>query len=92
MTTPGHASEADGRDRSHATFLPPDLGSFCRLDELGLQVVGQQLEPGRAVLARPKRQTASENFQDRDLGVEATGEQLLAEPGINRPTSWLLGG
>ncbi|WP_164520471.1 hypothetical protein [Specibacter cremeus] len=20
----------------HATFLPPDLGSFCRLDELGL--------------------------------------------------------
>ena len=36
---------------SHATFLPPDLGSFCRLDELGLQVVGQRLEPGRAVLA-----------------------------------------
>jgi hypothetical protein len=29
----------------------PDLGSFCRLDELGLQVVGQRLEPGRAVLA-----------------------------------------
>ena len=40
-----------GRDRPHATFLPPDLGSFCRLDELGLQVVGQRLEPGRAVLA-----------------------------------------
>jgi hypothetical protein len=36
---------------SHATFLPPDLGSLCRLDELGLQVVGQRLEPGRAVLA-----------------------------------------
>ena len=35
----------------HATFLPPDLGAFCRLDELGLQVVGQRLEPGRAVLA-----------------------------------------
>ena len=51
MTTPAHASEADGRDMSHATFLPPDLGSFCRLDELGLQVVGQRLEPGRAVLA-----------------------------------------
>jgi hypothetical protein len=34
-----------------ATFVPPDLGSFCRLDELGLQVVGQRLEPGRAVLA-----------------------------------------
>jgi hypothetical protein len=34
-----------------ATFVPPDLGSFCRLDELGLQVVGQRLEPGRVVLA-----------------------------------------
>jgi hypothetical protein len=28
-------------------FLPPARGSFCRLDELGLQVVGQRLEPGR---------------------------------------------
>ena len=28
------------------TFVRPDLGSFCRLDELGLQVVGQRLEPG----------------------------------------------
>ena len=51
MTAPAHASEADGRDISHATFVRPDLGSFCRLDELGLQVVGQRLEPGRAVLA-----------------------------------------
>jgi hypothetical protein len=42
---------ADGRDAPHATFVRPDLGSFCRLDELGLQVVGQRLEPGRAVLA-----------------------------------------
>ena len=33
------------------TFVRPDLGSFCRLDELGLQVVGQRIEPGRAVLA-----------------------------------------
>jgi hypothetical protein len=36
---------------SHAAFLPPDLGSFCRPDEFGLQVAGQRLEPGRAVLA-----------------------------------------
>ena len=38
VTTSAHASEADGRDMSHATFLAPDLGSFCRLDELGPQV------------------------------------------------------
>jgi hypothetical protein len=41
---------ADGRDMP-PTFVRPDLGSFCRLDELGLRVVGQRLEPGRAVLA-----------------------------------------
>jgi transposase len=34
-----------------ATFARPDLGAFCRLDELGLEVLGQRLEPDRAVLA-----------------------------------------
>ncbi len=34
-----------------ATFAGPDLSTFCRLDELGLEVVGQRLEPDRAVLA-----------------------------------------
>jgi transposase len=34
-----------------ATFVRPDLAAFCRLDELGLEVVGQRLDPGRAVLA-----------------------------------------
>ena len=35
----------------HATFARPDLTTFARLDELGLEVVGQHVEPGRAVLA-----------------------------------------
>jgi transposase len=34
-----------------ATFDCPDLTTFARLDELGLEAVGQRLEPGRAVLA-----------------------------------------
>jgi hypothetical protein len=34
-----------------ATFAGPDLTTFCRLDELGLEVTGQRLEPNRAVLA-----------------------------------------
>jgi len=34
-----------------ATFACPDLTAFARLDELGLEVVGQRLEPDRAVLA-----------------------------------------
>lgn len=34
-----------------ATFACPDLTTFCRLEEPGLEVVGQRLEPDRAVLA-----------------------------------------
>lgn len=34
-----------------ATFACPDLTTFCRLDELGLVVTGQRIEPDRAVLA-----------------------------------------
>jgi hypothetical protein len=34
-----------------ATFATPDLTTFCRLDGLGLTVVGQRLEPDRTVLA-----------------------------------------
>ena len=33
------------------TFAAPDLTTFCRLEGLGLEVTGQRLEPGRAVLA-----------------------------------------
>jgi len=35
----------------HATFACPDLTTFCRVDDLGLVVTGQLLEPGRTVLA-----------------------------------------
>ena len=34
-----------------AVFACPDLTTFCRLDELGLDVTGQRVEPDRAVLA-----------------------------------------
>lgn len=34
----------------HSTFDAPCLTTFCRLDELGLEAVGQRLEPDRTVL------------------------------------------
>jgi len=34
----------------HATFAPADLTTFCRLDELGLEVIGQCVSAARAVL------------------------------------------
>ena len=40
-----------GRDVGGATFACPDLTTFTRLDELGLEVIGQRLEPDCAVLA-----------------------------------------
>jgi hypothetical protein len=43
-------SDATVGERADA-FARPDLSTFCRLDELGLIVTGQRLEPGRAVLA-----------------------------------------
>lgn len=33
-----------------ATFATPDVTTFCRLGALGLEVVGQRVEPGRTVL------------------------------------------
>ncbi len=37
-------------DVSDATFATADLTPFARLDELGLVVTGQRIEPGRAAL------------------------------------------
>jgi hypothetical protein len=37
-------------DMLHAIFAAPCLTTFCRLDELGLEAVGQRLEPDQAVI------------------------------------------
>ncbi len=66
---------ADGRDAPHATFVRPDLGSFCRLDELGLQVVGQRIEPCRAVLACRVVETDEFARWCRRCGCEAAQDQ-----------------
>lgn len=47
VPTPTHPEDLDVSD---ATFRSPDLTTFCRLDELGLVVVGQHLKPDAAVL------------------------------------------
>ncbi|MET3207046.1 hypothetical protein ABIB17_003959 [Arthrobacter sp. UYEF6] len=39
------------QETSTYSTLPPDLNTFCPLDELRLKVTGQRLEPDRAVLA-----------------------------------------
>ena len=46
-----YTAHPEDLDVPDATFACPDLTTFCRLDELGLEVTGQRLEPDRAVLA-----------------------------------------
>ena len=38
-------------DMPNTTFDRPDLSAFTRLDDLGLEVTGQRIEPDHAVLA-----------------------------------------
>jgi len=76
----------------HATFATPDLTSFCRLDELGLTVVGQRLESDQAVIEC--RLTAPDPWCRR-CGAEATSRgtltrRLAHEPFGHRPTTLLL--
>ena len=73
-------------------FTRPSLNSFCRLDELGLVVVGQRLEPKRAVLAC---RVAQDDRWCRRCGDEGSPRdsvtrQLAHEPFGWRPTTLLV--
>ncbi len=61
---------------SDATFACPDLTTFCHLDELGLEVTGQRLEPDRAALAC--------RVEDPDDWCHRCGEQGVARDTVLR--------
>jgi transposase len=79
-------------DVPDATFACPDLTTFCRLDQLGLEVTGQRLRADRAVLAC--------RITDEDRWCRRCGEegalrdtvtrQLAHEPFGWRPTTLLV--
>ena len=75
-----------------ATFAYPDLTTFTRLDELGLEVTGQRLEPGRVVLAC---RVVEPDQWCRRCGCEGaardtTTRELAHEPFGWRPTTLLV--
>ena len=75
-----------------ATFATPDLTTFCRLDELGLEVVGQRLEPDRTVL---ECRLAEADPWCRGCGAEGVPRgtvtrRLAHDPFGHRPTTLLL--
>ncbi|WP_019481127.1 ISL3 family transposase [Arthrobacter sp. TB 23] len=76
----------------NATFHAPDLTTFCRLDELGLEAVGQQLCPGRAVI---ECRVVQANPWCRGCGSagvlrDTVTRRLAHEPFGHRPTTLLV--
>ena len=69
------------------TFACPDLTMFCRLDELGLVVVGQRLESGRAVLAC---RVAAGEFDRwcRRCGAEGAPRDTVTRRLAHEPFGW----
>jgi transposase len=68
-----------------ATFACPDLTTFCRLDELGLQVLGQHLEPDRAVLAC---RVVEADQWCRRCGCEGTVRDTVTRRLAHEPLGW----
>ena len=68
-----------------ATFCVPDLTTFARLDELGLVVLGQRLESGRAVLAC---RVSEPDEWCRRCGCEGTPRDSLVRRLAHEPFGW----
>jgi transposase len=67
------------------TFARPDLTTFCRLDELGLEVVGQRLEPDRAVLAC---RVVDPDDRCRRCGGEGVARDTVTRRLAHEPLGW----
>ena len=66
-------------------FVRPDLTTFCRLDELGLEVLGQRLEPDRAVLAC---RVVEPDQWCRRCGCEGTPRDTVLRRLAHEPLGW----
>ena len=72
-----------------ATFARPDLTTFARLDELGLVVVGQRLEPDRAVLAcRVVEPGDGSHRWCRRCGCEGVPRDSVVRRLAHEPVGW----
>jgi transposase len=70
---------------SDATFACPDLTTFCRLDELGLEVTGQRIEPERAVLAC---RVVEPDSWCRRCGCEGVPRDTVTRRLAHEPLGW----
>jgi transposase len=72
-------------DVPDATFACPDLTAFARLDELGLEVTGQLLEPERAVLGC---RVVEPDEWCRRCGCQGVGRDTVVRPLAHEPLGW----
>ena len=70
---------------SPAGFTRADMTTFCRLDELGLEVTGQRLDPDRAVLAC--RVVEPDNWCHR-CGCEGVVRDTVIRRLAHEPLGW----
>ena len=70
---------------SDATFARPDLTTFARLDERGLEVVGQRVEPDRAVLAC---RVVEPDQWCRRCGCQGTVRDTVTRRLAHEPLGW----
>ena len=70
-----------------ATFDTPHLTRFCRLDGLGLIIVGQRLEPDRAVLACTVEASETDRWC-RSCGAEGTPRGAVTRTLAHTPFGW----
>lgn len=66
-------------------FACPDLTSFCRLDELGLEVTGQRVQADRAVLAC---RIAEEDRWCRRCGEQGRPRDTVTRQLAHEPFGW----
>ena len=70
------------------TFSRPDLDAFCRLDTLGLTVVGQQLDGSRAVLACQVREGLEQDRWCRGCGGAGRVRDSVVRRLAHVPFGW----
>ncbi len=67
------------------TFVAPDVTTFCRLDGLGLVVIGQRIEPDRAVLAC---RVLEDDRWCRRCGCEGVVHDVVTRRLAHEPFGW----
>jgi hypothetical protein len=86
VPTPTYPKDLDVHDATGgAGFACADLTTFCRLDELGLEVTGQRLDSDRAVLAC---RITDEDRWCRRCGEEGTPRDTVTRQLAHEPLGW----